>query len=230
MTQAGAPQVNVYVNNGARVPPQLNAFALGKERNWFLVILLDLVTLGIYGLVYIYSVFEEAKRFATAKNPTVAVTSGGAAVGFMFIPFFDVVWAIMLNFKYPGLVTKLNQVTGRDSKGWAWLGLLSLVLPFLGGLAVLIIVQTKMNEVWREQRAPIAARADLRTRNGCDADESATTSDRATSPRGTTTARLRTAASQRADGHSATTWPLRSTSSGRDSQNGQCGTLANEWA
>lgn len=136
--------------------PAISPALIGTERQWPIVVLLTLVTFGIYGLVYTYKVFEEAKRYGLAVNPIIPVTSGGAAIGFLFIPFFNLVWGVMLWFKVPGLVTKLNQIQGRPSSNWGFLGFLHLV-PVLGQLIILIIIQPQFNAIWREQRAAQAA-------------------------------------------------------------------------
>jgi len=150
---AGQPHVTVNVHVPA---PQVSPLLLGKERNWIVVILLSVVTLGIYGFFYLYFSFDEVKRFGLVRNPAVAVTSGGAAVGFMFIPLFNFIWAIMLAFKFPGLLTKFNQILGRDGPAYGFLGFLHLI-PIIGGLIVLAVVQTRLSDNWREQRALLAS-------------------------------------------------------------------------
>jgi Domain of unknown function (DUF4234) len=144
--------VNVNVDSGSR---RMSALALGNERNPALIVLLTVLTAGIYGFFHIYSMFEETKRFVAIKNPTISVTSGGAAVGFMFIPLFNIVWNIMIMFKFPGLISKLYEASGRNSPGWAWFGLVNLV-PVVGWFTVLIVTQVKVNEFWREQRSLLA--------------------------------------------------------------------------
>ncbi|MEO8178805.1 MAG: DUF4234 domain-containing protein [Deltaproteobacteria bacterium] len=144
--------------------------ALGSERNPVVVVLLTLLTAGIYGLIHVYSLFEEARRYAQFKNPAILVTSGGAAVGFLFVPIFNVIWVIMLMFKIPGLVGKVREASGRGPSSTAMLGLLGLI-PIIGGLTVLFITQLRLNAFWQDQRAlidqhvqssqqrPVAARA-----------------------------------------------------------------------
>ena len=156
-TSSVRPVPHVTVNVIASAP-QMSAFLLGKERNWIVVLLLSIVTLGIYQLVYTYNVFEEVKRFGLVKNPVVHVTSGGAAVGFLFIPLFNVVWALMLCFKYPGLATKFSQILGRQGPSYGLNGFW-LLIPVLGGIIVLALTQTKLNDFWREQRLLLQASA-----------------------------------------------------------------------
>jgi hypothetical protein len=142
--------------NGNNGLPGLSLALIGKDRNWIVVILLTIVTLGIYGLVYIYSVFEEAKRFGMVVHPAIPFTSGGAAIGFMFIPIFNFVWCIMIWFKLPGLLTKLNQARGRVSTGWAYLGFLNLI-PIIGPIIGLAIFQSRMNEFWQQERQALGS-------------------------------------------------------------------------
>lgn len=146
-----SPIVNVTVDTGAR---QISLLTIGKKRNWFLVIILFILTLSIYGLVYTYKLFEETKRFVLVKNPTISVTSGAAAVGFLFVPIFGFLWLVMLFFKTPGLISKLNQARGKGSVGWAWLGLLNFI-PLIGNLAVFIITQIKINDIWEEEKTKL---------------------------------------------------------------------------
>jgi len=84
---------------------------LGKHRNPCAPLFLPIITLGIYGLVWLYKVYDEAGLYANNRNGT-RITSGGAAVGFLFIPVFNIIWAIMLWFKTPGLVTRMRQADG----------------------------------------------------------------------------------------------------------------------
>ena len=52
---------------------------LGKQRNPCAPLFLPLITLGIYNLVWIYKLFNEARLYANHRNGT-KITSGGAAV------------------------------------------------------------------------------------------------------------------------------------------------------
>jgi len=45
-------------------PAPAGARPLGKPRGWVVVVLLSIVTLGIYGLVYQYKTFQEMKDYS----------------------------------------------------------------------------------------------------------------------------------------------------------------------
>jgi len=124
---------------------------IGKNRSVFAPLLLPIVTFGIYGLVWIYKIFTEADFYCERK---VDVTSGGAAVGFLFIPFFNFVWGIMLWFKLPGLLTKMQQADGVPENQlthyghYGWLNF----LPIIGGILWIIMTQSAFNQYWDKAR------------------------------------------------------------------------------
>ena len=124
---------------------------VGKRRNPCAPLFLPLITLGIYTLVWIYKLFNEARLYANKRNKT-KITSGGAAVGFLFIPVFNIVWGIMLSFKIPGLVTRMRQADGvhADQRGSTGaLGFLMLI-PIIGGILWVILTQKAINSFWKE--------------------------------------------------------------------------------
>jgi hypothetical protein len=133
--------------------PKSGGVLVGKHRNPCAPLFLPLVTFGVYGLVWLYKLYSEASLYAKKRNGT-SITSGGAVVGFLFIPIFNIVWAIMLWFKTPGLVTQMRQADGvpdnrRGSTGS--LGFLMLI-PVLGGILWTILTQNAMNAFWKEAR------------------------------------------------------------------------------
>ncbi len=117
---------------------------LGKQRNPGVVILLNFVTLGIYSLVWYYSLFDEAAVYARNRNGT-RITSGGAAIGFLFIPVFNIVWSVMLWFKTPGLVTCMRQadgISGNDRGSAGNIGFFMLI-PLAGPFIWIILTQNR---------------------------------------------------------------------------------------
>jgi|GEM_PF-1469650 len=148
------PQASVAEKPAAEEPAPAANVVLGKHRNPVVPILLSLITFGIYGLVWLFKLYKEASLYANNRNGA-SVTSGGAAVGFLFIPVFNIVWSIMLWFKTPGLVTKMRQADGvpADQRGkTASLGFLMLI-PVLGGILWIILTQNAMNSFWKEAKA-----------------------------------------------------------------------------
>jgi len=124
----------------------------GKNRSIYAPLLLPIVTFGIYSLVWLYKIYSEAEFYIDRK---VETTSGGAAVGFLFIPVFNIVWVIMLWFKTPGLLTKLeladgvpqDKVTNYSQYGWL------LLLPVVGSIIWIILIQNGFNKHWDGVRA-----------------------------------------------------------------------------
>ncbi len=124
---------------------------IGKNRSVFAPLLLPIITLGIYTFVWIYKVFTEADHYCEGK---VNITSGGAAVVFLFIPIFNIVWAIMLWFKTPGLLTKMQMADGvpeNKLKHYGHYGWLNFI-PILGGILWIILTQSAFNQYWDNVR------------------------------------------------------------------------------
>jgi len=84
----------------------------------------------------------------------VDITSGGAAVGFLFIPVFNAIWIIMLWFKTPGLLTKMqiadgvpeNQIKHYGHYGWFNF------FPVIGNIIWIILTQSAFNQYWDRVR------------------------------------------------------------------------------
>lgn len=124
---------------------------IGKNRSVFAPLLLPIITFGIYTFVWLYNVYSEADFYCERK---VEVTSGGAAVGFLFIPVFNFIWVIMLWFKTPGLLTKMQIADGvpqnqiKNYSNYGWLNF----IPILGGILWVILTQSAFNQYWDNVR------------------------------------------------------------------------------
>lgn len=139
------PPVNVTVQ---QQPPKKR---IGKKRSVFAPLLLPIVTLGIYYFVWLYKLYTEADYYCEAK---VDITSGGAAVGFLFIPVFNVIWGIMLWFKTPGLLTKIQRADGvpeDKTKHYGHYGWFNFI-PVLGAIIWIILTQSAFNQYWDRVR------------------------------------------------------------------------------
>ena len=112
---------------------------LGKIRNPAATFFLSLITCGIYGLVWLYKIFDESKRYVNNRNG-VRVTSPGLIIGLMFIPIFNIIWGLIVAFKAPGLVSKLRRADGAPAHlvgSSGALGLLALI-PLIGTVLLLV--------------------------------------------------------------------------------------------
>ena len=140
-----APTINVTIEKSQKKK------RIGRQRSVFAPLLLPIPTLGIYTLVWIYKLYTEADYYCERK---VNITSGGAAVGFLFIPFFNLIWAIMLLFKTPGLLTKMqiaDDVPESQIKHFGQYGWFNLI-PIIGGILWIVLTQTAFNQYWDRVR------------------------------------------------------------------------------
>ena len=138
----GQPASGAYLQP---MPPPTSWFAgppagpLGKVRGTGVVILLTIVTLGIYSLVYYYSVHEEMKRHSGEGL--------GGVLGLVLAFFIGIVSPFLLSkevgdlYERQGRVAPVSAVTGL----WVFPGILILVGP----LVWLIKTNGALNAYWR---------------------------------------------------------------------------------
>jgi len=124
---------------------------LGKIRNPAAAFFLSLITFGIYGLVWLYKIFDEARTYVKNRNG-VSVTPPGLIIGLMFIPIFNIVWGLMVGFKAPGLVGKMRRADGVPAHLAGSSGSLGLLLfiPVIGGILWITLTQSAINQFWRD--------------------------------------------------------------------------------
>lgn len=143
----------------------------GKARDPVAFVTLMVVTIHIYLYYWIYQTYKDV----TTHSPGVTQISPGRAVGFLFIPLFNVIWALRLFGDIPRSVAELQSrhplgeptlnkalATGLVVAGW--------VLLFVGGymldwrvlivgeplfLAGFVLVQNALNQHWA--RHPVQA-------------------------------------------------------------------------
>ncbi len=116
---------------------------LGKIRNPLVVILLMLVTFGIYGIFYYYFTFEELHRFRGQG------WSGGLALVFILIPIVNVV-SVAIPWLIPAYVGRAFVETGQQ-RPISGLSGFWIFVPFVGGIIWLCVVQGKLNGFWQTQ-------------------------------------------------------------------------------
>jgi hypothetical protein len=115
--------------------------SLGKQRNGIAVILLSVITLGIYWLVYIFKTSKEIKTYSG-----VGLGGGLALVLAIFVGFLtpfllgnDVKAARVQG----GMPERVSALTGF----WTW-------VPLVGGFVWAAKIQNALNEYWVAQGAP----------------------------------------------------------------------------
>jgi len=116
----------------------------GRVRDPVVVLILSLITCGIYSIFFYYSTFEELSRWRGAG------WTGGLFLLFYFvtcgIPLIALPWLM------PHYVSLLYEEDGQ-APPITWLSGFWVLLPLLGGIIWLFVWQTKLNEFWRMKGA-----------------------------------------------------------------------------
>jgi ABC-type Fe3+-siderophore transport system permease subunit len=114
---------------------------VGKVRSVVVIILLSIVTLGIYGLAWQYLTFREMKDYSG--------TGVGGGLGLVFAIFLLFVnWFLM-----PSEVSNLYSLDGQDPPVSGLTGFWVL-LPLVGGIVWLVKTQHALNRFWVAHGAP----------------------------------------------------------------------------
>jgi hypothetical protein len=138
---ANVPQPDVV--NEPPAPPPLPAQTsskgeLGRPRGVAFVILITIVTLGIYHLYWAYKTFEEMKQH-TGEG------IGGVLGLVIAIVFNPVIW-----FVAPSEVGKMYRGDGRTAPMTGWTGLW-ILLPLIGFIVWTVKVQGALNRYWKSK-------------------------------------------------------------------------------
>jgi hypothetical protein len=115
--------------------PTLGLGGLGKARSIPVLLLIYIVTCGIYGIFWSYTVFDEVKQYSGRG------IGGGVAALIWFI------FAPVNFFLLPAEVKRLYTSDGRQSPVSGLFGLLILV-PLLGWAIWFVLVQGALNRFW----------------------------------------------------------------------------------
>ena len=118
----------------------MNDTAVGKIRSPVVVILLSLVTIGIYGLYWQYATFKEMKAYAGEGI--------GGGLGLLFAFLLGIVNVFLM----PHEVGNLYVREGKEAPVSALTGFWVLI-PIVGGIIWVVKVQGRLNEVWEEHGA-----------------------------------------------------------------------------
>jgi Domain of unknown function (DUF4234) len=120
-----------------------NSGPLGQRRGLGFGILLFIITLGIYGLYWVFKTQDEVKNHSHQGV--------GGVIGLVIaIVIGPVAW-----FLIPSEVGKMIKLDGRAAPFSGWLGLWML-LPLIGGLVWFIKIQGALNRYWESKAAPAA--------------------------------------------------------------------------
>jgi hypothetical protein len=127
-------------------PPRLGTSAptqgeLGQPRGVAFVIVLSIVTLGIYHLYWVYKNFDEMQRHTRRGI-------GGVLALVIAILLGIVIWFVM-----PSEVGSMYRDDGRDGPMTGWTGLW-LFLPIVGWFVWTIKIQRALNRYWESKAIP----------------------------------------------------------------------------
>ncbi|MCX6639037.1 MAG: DUF4234 domain-containing protein [bacterium] len=106
---------------------------------------LGLITLGIYNLVWTYKILEEMRNHALKAE----ITSGGKAVGLLFVPLFNFFWAIYLWFRIPTCVNTMKSACNTESDRMNSAIGLVMIIPLIGYIIWSSMIQSSLNNHWR---------------------------------------------------------------------------------
>ena len=115
-----------------------NTGPLGKERGVAFVIVISIVTLGIYALYWDYKTLEEMKQHT------------GDGVGGVIGLVIGLVIGIVNFFVIPSEVGKMYRSDGREAPITGWTGLWVL-LPLVGFIVWVVKVQRSLNRYWESK-------------------------------------------------------------------------------
>lgn len=111
-----------------------------KVRNPVMVLLLGIITCGIYTYVVMYQITDEIKEFTgdTSINPALEIILGIITCG-----LYSIYWC----YKYSKLIYEMQQRTSVDYPND--ISLPALILPLFGLFVVsILLMQTEINKVW----------------------------------------------------------------------------------
>lgn len=110
----------------------------GKIRSPMAVICLSIITFGIYGIIWHYSLFEEMRNWRG---------QGWSGVTFLLFCLFLGIALIALPWLIPAYVGRMYAEDGKE-KPISGLTGFWIFIPVIGGIVWIFKVQGKLNEFW----------------------------------------------------------------------------------
>lgn len=109
---------------------------IGKERSWIVVVLLSIITLGIYGLYWQYATFKEMKEHSGQGI--------GGGIGLLLAIFIGIVNCFLMPSEVDGLYKRTGRESGISAMTGFWV-----LLPIVGFFIWVAKTQNRLNEYWQ---------------------------------------------------------------------------------
>jgi hypothetical protein len=116
---------------------------VGKVRSPWVVIILSIITIGIYGLYWQFATFKEMKDYS------------GRGIGGGLGLLFAILISIVNVFVMPSEVGNLYAADGKEKPISGLTGFWVLI-PLVGGIIWVVKIQGRLNEYWVSHGAPVA--------------------------------------------------------------------------
>jgi hypothetical protein len=117
-----------------------NKGPIGRPRGVLFVILITIVTLGVYHLYWVFKVFDELKQHT------------GEGIGGVLALVIAIVIAPVNYFVLPSEIGKMYRGDGRNAPITGWTGLW-ILLPLIGWFVWIVKVQRALNGYWESKAA-----------------------------------------------------------------------------
>jgi hypothetical protein len=123
-----------------------NSGPLGKQRGTVFVILVSIVTLGIYYLYWVYKTQEEVKQHS------------GQGIGGVLGLVIALVIGVVTPFVIPSEIGKMYEQDGRTSPVTGWTGLWATLgaLILIGPIVWFVKIQRALNRYWESKGGAVA--------------------------------------------------------------------------
>lgn len=111
---------------------------VGKIRNPWVVFILSIVTLGIYAIIWCYSIFEELRNWRG---------QGWSGIVFILLFLFLGIALIAIPWLIPAYIGRMYEEDGKTKPITGLTGFWVL-LPIIGGIVWIFKVQNNLNAFW----------------------------------------------------------------------------------
>ena len=128
-------------STAAAIPQQAACRRIGKQRRPHVVILLCLVTFGLYSIIYYYCTFEELRNWRG---------QGWSGATYLILQFLFPLPLIVMPWLIPAYVGRLYGEACQQKPITGYTGFWILI-PLIGAIIWIYRIQTCMNHFWQQQ-------------------------------------------------------------------------------